>query len=357
MYSFFVSVSARAIQKIDKIMNPRDSAAFICEHAKDVTINESQVEHMSADVLKMLKAETAYLRHKSWKLHPLNPKTADESSISWIFLVDALNFSFWTAKECVKYEVKYGDSVHTGYWSLCAAVNRALDEGVPVLSARFLAGLTEETAAKIFRSDSETSIPLLKERVAVMNEIGSILLSEFDGSFSNCIIQANGNAQNLLRRVIDNFPCFRDEAVYMNRRVSIYKRAQILIADVWACFEGEGLGAFDDIDTITMFADYRIPQILVYFGVVHYSDRLQSLLDDEHLFSNGDAMEVEIRGASIHAVELLSKAVNKKLATDDKLKGKTVNAILLDHFLWDYRRAHDKETKHIPFHKVRCIYY
>ena len=37
----------------------------------------------------------------------------------------------------------------------------------------------------------------------------------------------------------------------------ILKRAQILVADLWACFEGQGLGAFTDIDTITMFADYR----------------------------------------------------------------------------------------------------
>ena len=39
--------------------------------------------------------------------------------------------------------------------------------------------------------------------------------------------------------------------------VSFYKRAQILVADIWACFEGKDLGAFDDIDSITMFADYR----------------------------------------------------------------------------------------------------
>ena len=39
--------------------------------------------------------------------------------------------------------------------------------------------------------------------------------------------------------------------------VKFYKRAQILIADLWACFEGKGYGQFHDIDTLTMFADYR----------------------------------------------------------------------------------------------------
>lgn len=39
--------------------------------------------------------------------------------------------------------------------------------------------------------------------------------------------------------------------------VSFYKRVQILISDVWGACEGQGFGEFHDIDTITMFADYR----------------------------------------------------------------------------------------------------
>jgi hypothetical protein len=34
-----------------------------------------------------------------------------------------------------------------------------------------------------------------------------------------------------------------------------------------------------------------------------------------------------------------------------------VNAILIDHFLWDYRRDHAEEMADIPFHKVRCLFY
>jgi hypothetical protein len=39
--------------------------------------------------------------------------------------------------------------------------------------------------------------------------------------------------------------------------VYLLKRAQILVADLWGCFQGEGHGHFEDIDTLTMFADYR----------------------------------------------------------------------------------------------------
>jgi len=43
----------------------------------------------------------------------------------------------------------------------------------------------------------------------------------------------------------------------MSVAVSFYKRAQIVVADIWNCFDGKGLGAFRDIDAVTMFADYR----------------------------------------------------------------------------------------------------
>lgn len=50
------------------------------------------------------------------------------------------------------------------------------------------------------------------------------------------------------------FPCFRDETFFENKTIRFFKRAQILVADLWACFEGDSYGRFDDINTITMFA-------------------------------------------------------------------------------------------------------
>lgn len=67
----------------------------------------------------------------------------------------------------------------------------------------------------------------------------------------------------------------------------MYKRAQILIADIWACFEGQGYGEFHDIDTITMFADYRIPQALLFFGALEYSEKLKEYLKKDHLMNSG----------------------------------------------------------------------
>jgi hypothetical protein len=52
----------------------------------------------------------------------------------------------------------------------------------------------------------------------------------------------------------EKFPCFRDEGTFERKKVRFLKRAQIFVADLWAAFDGEGYGEFNDIDKITMFA-------------------------------------------------------------------------------------------------------
>jgi hypothetical protein len=61
------------------------------------------------------------------------------------------------------------------------------------------------------------------------------------------------------------------------------------------------MGYFHDIDTITMFADYRVPQVLKYYKCLEYSDELKSFLKSEIMLRSGDRYEIEIRAASILA--------------------------------------------------------
>ena len=99
--------------------------------------------------------------------------------------------------------------------------------------------------------------------------------------FSNSVVQliesCERNAQRLLTLLTTESDCFKDEALLEDGdrapvKVTLYKRAQILIADLWALFQGQGLGEFTDIDSLTMFADYRVPQSLQYFGALVYSE-------------------------------------------------------------------------------------
>lgn len=74
--------------------------------------------------------------------------------------------------------------------------------------------------------------------------------------------------------VASTFSGFRDHAIYNGKQVFFYKRAQIFAGDIWGAFHGKGLGFFTDVDNLTMFADYRVPQILRHWNILKYSDSL-----------------------------------------------------------------------------------
>lgn len=55
---------------------------------------------------------------------------------------------------------------------------------------------------------------------------------------------------------------------------------------------------------LTMFADYRVPQILAFFSVLKYSPKLEETLRSKVLLQPGSETEVEIRAFSICAIDV-----------------------------------------------------
>ena len=69
-----------------------------------------------------------------------------------IFLMDTINFSFWTEDDH-KFRVTYKGKVYTGYFGACACVNRAIESGIPMTDANFMKNITARQVADIFQSD------------------------------------------------------------------------------------------------------------------------------------------------------------------------------------------------------------
>lgn len=337
------------------VLMPKESAKLVAGLAKDVFIEKKGVKRLASAVLDGIK--THKIRTGNFSQIKFHPKPDDPRAADWIFVLDTLNFSFWTETGAKKWKV----DGETGYFAFCAAVKRAIDEGKPMWDPKYYSRITQQDAEIIFRGDDgETDIPLVQNRVKNLHEAGKVLLDKYQGTFAECIRSCGGSAEKLLKLIVDEFESYRDEADYDGHRISIYKRAQILIGDIWACFEGRGLGEFHDIDSIAMFADYRIPQVLVHFGAMRYSDSLASKLESDVPLKQGDREEVEIRACSIEAVEQVCDEVRRLIVADPKLDlnpTTAVNAIVIDHFLWDYRREHAQELECIPFHKTRTVYY
>jgi len=106
-----------------------------------------------------------------WKESALHPKVADEKAIDWIFVIDSLNFSFWPNSN-----EDYTINGYNGYWALCAAINRAIDNHIPITNPQFYANITEEQIKTIFETDNGIEVPLLKERLEVLRESGKVLI-------------------------------------------------------------------------------------------------------------------------------------------------------------------------------------
>ncbi|XP_031831358.1 queuosine 5'-phosphate N-glycosylase/hydrolase [Nomia melanderi] len=334
---------------------PKESAKLIARLSKNVFIEEEGVKNLACAILEGLKNQKINMNNFSqceW-----HPSMDDPRAVDWIFVLDTLNYSFWSKKDSPKdWWTVNGQS---GYFALCAAIKRAIDEGKPIIDPKYYSHITRSDAEHIFRGDNQTTIPLLDERLKSLRDAGKILLGKYQGTFVECIKSCSHSAEQLLKLVVNEFESYQDEADYEGHRVSFYKRAQILIGDIWACFKGKGLGEFYDIDYVTMFADYRIPQVLVHFGAIRYSNPLMSRLQNDVELENGGDDEIEIRGCSIEAVERVRDEIRALIERypNLELKKSDINAILIDHFLWDYRREHATELEHIPFHKTRCIYY
>ena len=264
--------------------------------------------------------------------------------LNWIFVVDTLNFSFYGDKNAELFACEYRGKRYTGYWSLCACINRALDEGIAITDPLFYCTVSWEQFAHVFRSASSAAAPMLRERHRVLQEAGCVLRDHFGGSVERLVVSADKDCVTFLNVLCRHFPSYRDyREVDGGETVFFLKRAQILIADIWAAFLGR---YFDSVDALTMFADYRVPQILCSMGVLWYSDALMKDLRDE-VDPINERYEIEIRACSIHAVERM-----REYLKDDKF-----NAVTIDFYLWDRAKELGQKLAHIPIHKKRTIYY
>ncbi|KAK5133714.1 hypothetical protein LTR08_007468 [Meristemomyces frigidus] len=175
-----------------------------------------------------------------------------------------------------------------------------------------------------------------------------------DYSIARLIEQADRSAGKLVNLLAKHFPAFCDETRFDGKRVRLLKRAQILVADLWAAFGGTGNGEFNDINHLTMFADYRVPQMLRSIGVISYSPPLDYRISTLQPIFSGQSFEVQLRGCSIWAVELIRREILR--AHPD---AQQVNAVLIDFFLYDLAKEKEKVQGGLatPHHRTRSIWY
>ena len=263
-----------------------------------------------------------------------------EDTVQYFLVLDAINFCFWPDDE-----LEYED--------LAKGLKAAILDDRHCLSASALEHMTGTRLRGLL--GWPRPLPLESERARLLNEVGRELRIAFGGRAANLVRAAEGYACRLVKLLTAHFPGFRDQAVYGGRQVFLYKRAQILCGDLWGAFGGQGYGKFYDIKSLTMFADYRVPVVLKEMGLLVYSEELSAHVAERREIAAGSEWEVEIRAASVMAVEQLRLAIFKGIR-DVKEKEKTFLApVQLDWWLWGAGEAVRATAP--PHHRTLSIFY
>ncbi|MCC6705038.1 MAG: queuosine salvage family protein [Thermomicrobiales bacterium] len=320
----------------------------VVEGAAWVAIDPERVE-ATATELAAIPADPTPWAHPLHFTDPNDP----ERTAAWVFALDALNFCFWSEnpEPAERWRVAWGGETVDGYWALAAALSRAMEEGYPLDDPAWLAACTPLDLRQIFRpaEPGGAQIPLFSNRLANVQELGRGLLEIGGGrsAAANLIRACNGSALELVARVATTLPSFDDIAWYRGESVRFYKRAQILAADLAGALEEHALGRFTDLDRLTAFADYKVPQVLRRFGILQYDPDLADRIARRELIPPGSPEEIEIRAATVWGVEELRRALARF--------GREQSASEIDWLLWQAGQNLPADTE--PYHRTLTVFY
>jgi hypothetical protein len=321
---------------------------WVVEHARHVWINKKQIDYVCPQLLTHYSPTLEPVWYDRFHFHD-----GTERTVNWLLVLDALNFCFWAEKGKPRWCIDNNGEILDGYWAEAASLTRAVEEGIALWDAEYLSTMSHEDLAYVFRSTQGVDgsagemIPLFDARLAHVHEVGRVLVERYAGQFAHAIAKAKGSAVNLALLLAQEFTSFRDIATYHAKDIRFLKRAQICVADLYGAFGGKRWGAFTDLDKLTIFADYKLPQVLRHYGVLEYAPGLAQRIDNQELLQPGGEEEVELRAATIWACELLRREMSH-------ISGKAITAVEVDQLLW-YIGQNSAEMR--PYHRTRTIYY
>ena len=265
--------------------------------------------------------------------------------VSYLLVLDSLNFCFWPAPGKDTWEIEYQSRRLSGYYALAASLKKGIESGIPITKADYLAELSLDKLEQILGGQGE--LQLLEHRLTILNELGRLLVGEYGGDAHRLVESAGKSGLRLAQLLANKLSSFRDTSEYQGHKVFFYKRAQIFVADLYGAFDGKDWGSFVDMDKLTAFADYKLPQALRHLDILHYARSLAQKVDQKIFLEAGSLEEVEIRANTIWAVELISKEL--------ALLRKGLRAFEVDWILWNMSQDPAFKTK--PYHRTVSIFY
>lgn len=311
------------------------STKRVVENAKYVEINKNKIKEFTKHFNE--SHINHWLNESPFNLTKLNEK----DRFHFLLVFNAISFSYWGSP---KWTIEYNDEKFDGAFGMIAALGRAKENNIPMLNMRYLSNISEKDFEKVIRGN--VRIPLFEERLEILREVGKVVSEKLNGNFSILFKRANNDAIKLLDLIISHFPSFEDSSLYKGKRVYFYKRAQLLIADIYQMFNN-GYGKLKNINQITACADYKLPKVLRGLGVLKYKKELAEKIDNKIELYKGSEEEIEIRACTIWANEFIKEKLKKTIPS--------INSIHVNDHLWLLGQIKSLNDK--PYHLTRTTAY
>jgi hypothetical protein len=313
----------------------RTGCAMVAEHARFVHIAADGIPAYAASlpIERIMRPEHDVATHLLGQ---------GDDTVAFFLILDAINFGSGYFPHLRK---RPGMS---GYFTVASSLkNYFVAHGPP--SPQTLTRLTVAEMTALFGQDPANAPvqELMSLFTKAWHDLGHFVLDRFDGRYPGVVEAASGSAGQLVRS-LRAMSFFDDVAIYDGEQVPLLKRAQLLVSDLWIAFDGQGHGAFGDLDQLTIFADNLVPHVLRVDGILRYEPELQARIDAEVLIPAGSPEETELRACAVHAVELIAAELRRA--------GHAVNAMQLDNLLWSSgQQPAYKRSK--PRHRTRSVFY
>jgi hypothetical protein len=311
----------------------RSAAAHVAQEAQFVRLQEERIAPYADSLSLQGLPEPVYDT-----AHHFRGNDADTTA--YVLTLDSVNFGSGYFPHLRKREGM------SGYFTVASSLTDYWRRHGPLTPAQ-LRALTPAACARIFGQDLDD--PVVAELMGLftqaLRDLGEWLLAYDDDPLAP-FAASEGSAERLIGNLAA-MPLYRDVAVYRGREVPLYKRAQLLAADMALAFNHRGPGAFHDLDDLTIFADNLVPHVLRVDGLLQYDPDLLARINEGQLIAAGTPEETEIRAVGLHAVERIAEAL--------QAQGTPVTARELDYLLW--HRGQAPHYKAQPRHRARSVFY
>ncbi len=270
-----------------------------------------------------------------------------EQVVSWLLAYNAVNFSYFRDDGRRYWTVIDGDPVGDDDEALAVMARFArLVEAGDLRDPDALKRVApDDLDALLAPAPDAASLPMMRERAAGLRELGQAY--ERLGGPLQLLALSHGNAGRLVDTLVGELPSWEDTRRFGAEVLAFRKRAQLCVAMICACLERRSPAPTEGIGSLTVFSDYRLPQILRGSGVIRLGDDLAATIEAGQPIPEGSDEEIALRAATIHGGELMRQALTPQRPG--------ITALEVDHALW--RTAVEREAELPPFHRTRTTAY